>query len=144
MPTTRTTARIPVLAACAAATVLVGTSGCGVADLLTEEKTQHYDAVADAPTRGDLAFQLPDVVPDDATDITVRIRTDETGLKAYDWLSAGGQLPPDCEPSEPVPEVDPFYTSGGWPDAATEAAGQWCDPQFVTRVDGRYYAWQTP
>lgn len=141
MPATRTTTRG--LAACAAVAVLVGTSGCAVADLVTGEETQHFDTVADAPVRGQLAFVLPQgLVPDDATDITVRVKTDAPDLKAYEWASESGRLAADCVPSGPADDVDPFYTSGGWPDEATEAAGHQCPLHRVTEVDGRYYAWQ--
>lgn len=129
-----------------AALVVAGTSGCAVADMLSAEKTQHYDSVADAPGEGDgdLAFQLPEVVPDDATDITVRVMTEDPDLKAYDW-AGGGPLPEECVPGGPPAEVDPFYTSGGWPEEATEVAGRVCSNYLqVTEVDGHHYAWILP
>lgn len=145
MPATPTTpeARGRAVRAVAAVAVLVATSGCSVADLVTGEKTQHYDTVADAPVRGELAFVLPEgLVPDDATDITVRVKTDAPDLKAYDWASDSGRLAADCEPSGPATDVHPFYTSGGWPDEATEVAGHRCPLHHVTEVDGHHYAWQ--
>ena len=145
MPTALSSVRTRRLSVCAAVAVLIGSSGCSVAEMVTSEKTQNYDTVADAPTEGDLAFQLPEgVVPEDATDITVRVKTDDPNLKAYDWASDSGQLPAGCEPSEPLATVDPFYTSGGWPRAATQTAGSLCGQLYVAEVDGHSYAWLTP
>ena len=139
-PTAPTTVRAWSLAACASA-VLLATTGCGVAGLVTSEKTREYDTVADAPTEGDLAFRLPTgLLPEDATDIDVRVKTDDPNLKAYDWRSDSGRLPEECEPSRPPARVDPFYTSGGWPDEAVQSAGQRCGALFVTEVDGHFYA----
>lgn len=147
MDTTRTAARTARLAAyCAVATtVLAATSGCGTTSLITHEKSQHFDTVADAPTEGDLAFRLPeDVIPEDATDITVRVKTDDANLKAYDWASESGQLPPDCQSSGESTEVDPFYASGNWPAEVTKTADYLCGEVLViTEVDGHYYAWHS-
>lgn len=145
MPTACSSARTRQLSVCAALALVIGSSGCSVAELVTSEKTQNYGTVADAPTEGNLAFQLPKgVVPEDATDITVRVKTDDPNLKAYDWASDSGQLPVDCEPSEPLTKVDPFYTGGGWPRTATQAAGDRCGQLFVTEVEGHSYAWLMP
>ncbi|SDQ70368.1 hypothetical protein [Quadrisphaera sp. DSM 44207] len=139
---TSPTRRARLLAACCAGGALALTaSGCGVSELITEEKARHFDTVADAPTSGELAFVLPDVVPDDATDITVRVKTTAPDLKAYDWVSASGELPADCAPAEPPQEVDEFYASGDWPAAVTEQAGQRCGVLHITELDGRSYAW---
>ena len=60
MSTTASTARRLAAACATSALVLAGTSGCAVANMITSEETRHFDAVADAPTSGDLAFVLPD------------------------------------------------------------------------------------
>jgi hypothetical protein len=64
---------------------------------------RHFDRRTDAPTSGDLAFALPDVVPPDAPDITVRAGTDDPDAKMYDWTSAGGELAGvGCESARPL------------------------------------------
>ena len=138
---TRSSRRLGLLALTAVAATTL--SGCGLAtEFLTNEKTVRFDDRAAADADDDLAFRLPDLVPADATDITVRIDTTDPNLKAYDWLSASGQLPAECQPAPPPADgaVNPFFTSG-WPDGVTTTAGFDCGIRRVAEVDGRFHAW---
>lgn len=122
--------------------VLLTASGCGVSDLVSHVKSEHFDTRTDAPTSGDLAFVLPDVIPADATDITVRVRTDDPNAKMYDWGSVSGQLPADCRQGDPTSVSAPF-DPGAWPKQVLESEGLACGPKpvHVRRVSDHFYAW---
>lgn len=109
--------------------------------LTDHRESRHFDRRADAPTRGDLAFALPDVVPPDARDITVHAATDDPDDKMYDWTSASGQLAGGtCEPREVSTVAAPFDGTH-WPEQVAQGEGLACDAFVVREVSGRFYAW---
>jgi hypothetical protein len=126
------------VAAVALAAVAVAALWAGLTD---HRDSRHFDRRADAPTSGDLAFVLPDVVPQDARDITVHAGTDDPDAKMYDWTSASGELPGGaCEPRETSAVAAPFDVAQ-WPEQVTQGQGLACDAFFVREVSGRFYAW---
>ena len=122
--------------------VLLTASGCGVSDLISHVKSEHFDTRTDAPTSGDLAFVLPDVIPADATDITVRVNTEDPNARMFDWESVSGQLPADCRQGDPTSVPGPF-DAGAWPKQVLESEELACGPNpiHVRRVSDRFYAW---
>lgn len=127
----------------ATAGLLLAVSGCGAADLLTHQESRTFDHRSDAADT-QLAFRLPDLVPADATDITVKVRTEDPNSKVFSWSSATDGLPSDCSPGD-VPAGAPAVAAfGGWPSKVGRTAGQRCGPLYVTHVDDRSYAWLVP
>lgn len=117
-------------------------SRCSPTDLANNVKEEHYDTHAEAPSRGDLAFVLPDFVPADATDITVRVYTEDPNTKMYNWTSATGQLPDNCTSADVTDTAAPFDPDS-WPDQVLTAPGQVCAPRpvHIRIVDQHFYAW---
>lgn len=126
----------------AGAAVVAACAGCAAGEYVSHEKTQHYDARDDAPVRGDLAFRLPDAVPADATDITVRVATREPDQKMYEWTSA--TAPTGCQPQDGGELPAPFDPNAGWPERVATAPGLLCGGLHVTEVRGRHYGWLVP
>ena len=135
----------------AVALVALGAGGCGavsaVNSSLTGVESRHFDVRADAPQRGDLAFVLPDAVPQDATDVSVTVKTDTVGVVTYAWTSA--QDPPaSCAAASGTPSP-PLRSPKGFPgdlDAGGAVVGGAvvCDGLVEVRDGDRTYAWLDP
>lgn len=131
-------------AAAGLATALVtlpALTGCAD-ELLRHVKTEHFDTFAEAPVDGDLAFVLPSFVPVEATDITVRVDTEQPDSKMYDWRGAAAVLPDDCQPADGPGAPVPFEASA-WPRDVSSADGWTCGsrPLQLRQVGERSYAW---
>lgn len=140
--TRRRPSRPVLLLVAAVAAALAVVAGPALWGGLTDHRdSRHFDRRADAPTSGDLAFVLPDVVPQDARDITVRAGTEDPDAKMYDWISTSGVLDGGaCDERETSAVTAPFDGSQ-WPEQVAEGQGLACGSVFVREVSGRFYAW---
>ena len=128
--------RYSLLIAMFALALSLAVSGC---EAISHVKSEHYKTRSEAPTHGDLAFVLPDLIPADATDITVRVNTEAPDDKMYHWKSVSGALATGCRP-EPATAAQPFDPKA-WPKAVLKADGKLCSGYHVRAVDGQYYGW---
>lgn len=113
----------------------LATTGCS---LTKHVETRHYDKRADAPERGDLAFVLPKLIPGDAANITVYIKTDSANDKMYDWTSPSGALPQSCQREKRGPAP---FDKGQWPDQVWDSDGFNCAGKHVRARNEHFYAW---
>lgn len=129
----RIVALVPALAA-----ALLVVAGCAVVDeVVAHEKEQHFDAYADQPQDGDLAFVPPDWMPDDAVAIDVRSKTDGPGrVMRYTSSTA----PSGC--TQGALHGDPMLRAGWLPSELPEQ-GSVCGMWRVGTIDDVTYAWTT-
>lgn len=132
--TTRRLVVVPLVVA-----ALLGMSACAQVQHIEQ---RHFDTRAEAPTSGDLAFVLPDYVPDTATDITVRVGTTDPAAKMYDWAATQFEAPADCQKVSAEDAADPFDPAA-WPQAARSGPTLRCGdkPVYLRFVAERVYAW---
>lgn len=134
---------------CSAGTlaIVATTAGCGLAEFATDRVVERYDTRAEADEETELSTRLPDVVPPEATDITIRVLADDPDAKAYDW-AGGVVLPPDCVPNRASDVGAPFdggpLDAGDWPEEVLDGDGQLCGALEVAQRDGHSYAWLVP
>ncbi|MBF4591096.1 hypothetical protein [Curtobacterium sp. VKM Ac-1395] len=120
-------------------------TGCSLLEPYQKEQQQHYDTYSDAPSKADsedLAWFMPAWVPEDATDIDVRLDTEEPGyVIAFD--SASGVDTAACTPLD-GPHGGPAMSAGFLPDSLPTTGLLTCgDGRATAEVDGRWYGWTT-
>ena len=118
-------------------------SGCGVSDRLSHEETRHFDARADAPTKGMIAFAMPEWVPADARDITMDVQTQGKG-KNLSLRSDTAELASRCESQTSATTQKPIPEPQGWPTTVQTEAGAQCGEWRVVVAGERLYAWTLP
>lgn len=146
-PTTaRRTLRIA-LASSAAASALLLTAGCSAIQDIVPNKTpqKHFATYSDAPRSGesdDMAFFMPEWVPEDAKDIDVRLNASAPGY-VIGFASKEGVDTDACTP------LDESYggtamTADFLPEELPTKGLVTCgDGRAVTEIDGRWYGWTT-
>ena len=129
-------ARTP-LAVAAAAVVVAGLTGCGMMNGFVEnEKERSFSTWERAAEDGDHDFAPPEFVPEDATDIRMRMVTGgDGGLLRYS--SATG--PTDDECVEGSLSGEPVIDSSWWPQTQPDE-GVICGTWRVFEMDGATYA----
>ncbi|MCY1696167.1 hypothetical protein [Curtobacterium sp. SL109] len=120
-------------------------TGCSLLEPYQKEQQQHYDTYSDAPSKADsedLAWFMPAWVPEDATDIDVRLDTEEPGyVIAFD--SASDVDTAACTPLD-GPHGGPAMSAGFLPDSLPTTGLLTCgDGRATAEVDGRWYGWTT-
>ncbi|MFE0172444.1 hypothetical protein ACFWZ2_09020 [Streptomyces sp. NPDC059002] len=126
-----------------------------VSEHVFKEKTRAFATAADAPTKGDLAFVLPDWVPRDAKNVKVKVKTTGgaklirftlTDAGAGAGAGAGGvRLPEGKACGAGAPHVGgPELDASWWPDRTPVGARAECGDHYQYRVAVRgdtVYAW---
>ncbi|MEV7522454.1 hypothetical protein [Streptomyces sp. NPDC091371] len=109
-----------------------------------KEKGKRFATVAEAPTRGDRAFVLPSWIPEDATDIRIRVHTtDQARLIRFD-LGATPLDGPRCPAGTPRRMDGPELGARWWPGHLRAEVRPECRDryQYQVAVRGkRVYAW---
>lgn len=137
--TNTTTSRAVRIAAGNAALALagLGLTGC---DSLPDLSYADYEwSTATQARDSDEGFRVRDLVPDDATDVTLRIDEREFGAQ-FEWQSEAGITADYCEP-QPLDRTSEMNSSW-WPDTVP-SEGWVCGWWEVFELDGSYYAWDT-
>ncbi|MCB5179847.1 hypothetical protein [Streptomyces antimicrobicus] len=110
---------------------------------LFKEKEKSFSSAADAPRDSGRSFALPAWVPQDATHVKVKIRTNGEGrLIRFTLGSAGFRMPPCDGRTQPVGA--PALRARWWPSDARHDARPVCGDavQYQVVVRGkRVYAW---
>jgi len=116
---------------------MLALTGCGVMDGFVEnEKEQSFGTWSDAAEDGDHAFAPPEFVPEDATDIRMRMVTDGDGaLLRY----SSATEPTDDECVEGSLSGEPVIDSSWWPQTQPDE-GVICGTWRVFEMDGATYA----
>ncbi|MCA5922753.1 hypothetical protein [Curtobacterium oceanosedimentum] len=146
-PTTARRSLRIALASTAALSALLLTAGCSVVEDIVPNKTptKHFDTYADAPRSGeseDLAFFMPEWVPEDAEDIDVRLHVSQPGY-VIGFSSAKGVDVGDCTKLD-EPYGGPAMTADFLPsDLPTTGLVGCGDGRAVAEIDGRWYGWTT-
>ena len=114
-------------------------SGCAIADeFVSHEKEQVFASYGDAPQEGDTEFAPPAFVPEDSTDLKIRVITNGVGgLLRY--TSTQPVVGDSCEPG--ALQGDPTMQTTWWP---TELPGEgWtCDDGWqLFQQNGHTYGW---
>lgn len=130
------------LGAAGMAAILLTLTGCSALAPYAKEQQKHYDTYADAPVTGDLAWKMPTWVPEDATDIDVRLHTEEPG---YDirFDSATGVDTAKCTPLDGAfggPAIGADFLPEHLPTSGLKTCG---DGRAMAEIDGAYYGWTT-
>jgi hypothetical protein len=132
--TTRTSIRI--LAGATLALTIPLLAGCQAFGI-NEQYGADYANLADAKEGWD-APHIPNLVPDDATDIRVAYNTVDTGaLLAF--TSEGGITADYCEPG--TVDSEPAFEPGWWPEEPLPGEGFICGDWTGVEVGGEFIVW---
>ncbi|PRY67635.1 hypothetical protein B0I08_106242 [Glaciihabitans tibetensis] len=134
--------RGPVLASATAAvtlTLAAGLSGCALTDEFgSHQKERVFATAADVSSEADPAFVPPSFVPEDATDLKIRVITNGPG-DILRYTSATAIDDEYCAPGTLV--GSPLLESTWWP-AEVPTEGIVCGSGWqVFDKDGNTYAW---
>lgn len=109
-----------------------------------KEQGKRFATAADAPTRGELTWVLPDWVPKDATDVRIKARTDGEARLIRFTLGATPLDGPQCSAGTPKKFPKTALAAKWWPgDTGAEERPDCRDYyQYQVTVRGKkVYAW---
>lgn len=146
-PTTaRRTLRIA-LASSAALSALLLTAGCSVLEDVIPNKTpqKHFATYSDAPRSGeskDMAFFMPEWVPEDAKDIDVRLNASAPGY-VIGFASKEGVDTDSCTPLDEAYGGSAMQADFLPEDLPTTGLVTCGDGRAVAEIGDRWYGWTT-
>ncbi|WP_150493596.1 hypothetical protein [Streptomyces kanamyceticus] len=116
-----------------------------VSEHVFKEKTRAFATAADAPTKGDLAFVLPEWIPRDAKNVKVKVKTTGDAKLIRFTLADGERLAPERECGAAARHVaGPELDAPWWPDRTPSASRAECGDHHRYRVsvkENTVYAW---
>lgn len=115
-----------------------------VNDMVFKEKGRRFATAADAPSRGELRWALPDWIPKDATDVRIRARTNGEARLIRFTLGATPLDGPQCTAGTPKKAGKPVLAAKWWPGDIRAEERPECRGahQYQVAVRGkRVYAW---
>ncbi|MFZ3470482.1 hypothetical protein ACODT3_24290 [Streptomyces sp. 4.24] len=113
-------------------------------DRVFKEKGMRFATAADAPTRGERSWVLPDWVPKDATAVRIRARTDSGARLLRFTLGATPLDGPQCSAAVAKKPAGRVPAAKWWPAGTREEERPECRDyyQYQVTVRGReVYAW---
>ncbi|WP_159072585.1 hypothetical protein [Streptomyces formicae] len=116
-----------------------------VSEHVFKEKTRAFATAADAPTKGDLAFVLPEWIPRDAENVKVKVKTTGEAKLIRFTLADGQRLAPERECGARARHVaGPELDAPWWPDRTPSTSRGECGDHYRYRVavqGDTVYAW---
>ncbi|MGW6709672.1 hypothetical protein ACWGDE_32960 [Streptomyces sp. NPDC054956] len=113
-------------------------------DRVFKEKGMRFATAADAPTRGELTWVLPDWVPKDATAVRIKARTDGEARLIRFTLGETPLNGPQCSAGIPKKPAGRELRAKWWPAGTHEEERAECRDyyQYQVTVRGKeVYAW---